>query len=122
VIAHEIGHHVQKLLGTSARVQAAGRDEGAEGNSVRLELQADCYAGVWGSYAKARGLLEMGDVEEALRAAQAIGDDTLQRRGRGRVTPETFSHGTSAQRESWLKRGMESGDPQVCDTFRTTRL
>ena len=122
VIAHEIGHHVQKLLGTSARVQAAGRDEGAEGNSVRLELQADCYAGVWGSYAKARGLLEMGDVEEALRAAQAIGDDTLQRRGRGRVTPETFSHGTSAQRESWLKRGMESGDPQVCDTFRTAHL
>ena len=122
VIAHEIGHHVQRLLGTSARVQAAGRDEGAEGNSVRLELQADCYAGVWGSYAKARGLLEMGDIEEALRAAQAIGDDTLQRRGRGRVTPETFSHGTSVQRENWLKRGMESGDPQACDTFRTARL
>lgn len=122
VIAHEIGHHVQKLLGTSERVRAAGRDEGATSNSVRLELQADCYAGVWGHYAEAKGLLEAGDAEEALGAANAIGDDTLQRRGRGRVTPETFSHGTSAQRVRWFKLGMESGDPRRCDTFQTNSL
>jgi uncharacterized protein len=122
VIAHEIGHHVQKLLGISARAGALGKSEGAEGSSVRLELQADCYAGVWGHFAKARGLLEAGDVEEALGAANAIGDDTLQRRGRGRVTPETFSHGTSQQRASWLRRGLESGDPSACDTFRAARL
>ncbi len=122
VIAHEIGHHVQKLLGTSARVQAAGRAEGAEGPLVRLELQADCYAGVWGAQAKARGLLEMGDLEEAIAAATAIGDDTLQRKGQGRVTPETFSHGTSAQRANWLRRGLESGDPTACDTFRAAQL
>ena len=122
VIAHEIGHHVQRLLGTSARARALGESEGAEGGSVRLELQADCYAGVWGSLAKARGLLEVGDLEEALGAATAIGDDTLQRRGQGRVTPETFSHGTSQQRVSWLRRGLESGDPRVCDTFRAAQL
>jgi hypothetical protein len=121
VIAHEIGHHVQKLLGTSTRKRATGKSEGAEGGSVRLELQADCYAGVWGHYAKTRGLLEAGDVEEALGAAAAIGDDTLQRRGRGRVTPETFSHGTSAQRAAWLRRGLDSGDPNACDTFRAAR-
>ncbi len=122
VIAHEIGHHVQKLLGTSDRVRQAGRDEGATSNSVRLELQADCYAGVWGHYAQAKGLLEAGDAEEALGAANAIGDDTLQRRGRGRVTPETFSHGSSEQRVRWFKTGMDTGDPRRCDTFQTDSL
>jgi uncharacterized protein len=122
VIAHEIGHHVQKLLGTSSRARAGGQEEGAGGSSVRLELQADCYAGVWGAYAKKQALLETGDVEEALGAANAIGDDTLQRRGTGRVTPETFSHGTSAQRVRWFKRGMETGDPKACDTFQTAEL
>ncbi len=122
VIAHEIGHHVQKLLGTSERVRAAGRDEGATSNSVRLELQADCYAGVWGHFAQTKGMLEAGDAEEALGAANAIGDDTLQRRGRGRVTPETFSHGTSEQRMRWFKIGMDTGDPRRCDTFQTDAL
>lgn len=122
VIAHEIGHHVQRLLGTFERVRGGGRDQGATSNSVRLELQADCYAGVWGHYAKAQGLLEAGDAEEGLRAAAAVGDDTIQRRGRGRVTPETFSHGTSEQRVRWFKVGMESGDPRRCDTFQTDSL
>ena len=122
VIAHEIGHHVQNLLGTSKRVAGGGKDEGPTGSSVRLELQADCYAGVWGAYAKGKGLLEVGDVEEALGAAAAIGDDTLQRRARGRVNPESFSHGTSAQRVRWFQRGMESGDPTRCDTFGAEEL
>jgi uncharacterized protein len=122
VIAHEVGHHVQNLLGTSERVRRQGKEEGATGNAVRLELQADCYAGVWGATAKARGLLETGDVEEALGAAKAIGDDTLQRRAGGRVTPETFSHGTSEQRVRWFKRGMETADPRSCDTFSANEL
>ncbi|MBK6514714.1 MAG: zinc metallopeptidase [Polyangiaceae bacterium] len=122
VIAHEVGHHVQKLLGTSDRVRADGKDKGASGNAVRLELQADCYAGVWGFHVKQRGLLEVGDIDEALGAATAIGDDTLQRRGSGRVTPETFSHGTSEQRVRWFKRGMDAGDPKACDTFATGSL
>lgn len=117
VIAHEVGHHVQNLLGTSARVKTQGKDKGATGNAVRLELQADCYAGVWASYVKARGLLDVGDVEEALGAANAIGDDTLQRRAQGRVTPETFSHGSGEQRVRWFSRGMQAGDPTQCDTF-----
>ena len=121
VIAHEIGHHVQKLSGASDRVRG-DKDVGATGNSVRLELQADCYAGVWGAYAKKKGLLDVGDVEEAMNAAAAIGDDTLQRRARGRVSPESFSHGTSEQRARWFKVGMESGDPRECDTFGTDRL
>lgn len=121
VIAHEIGHHVQNLLGTSDHVKGDS-EKGATGNSVRLELQADCYAGVWGAYVKKKGLLEMGDVEEALGAANAIGDDTLQRRARGRVTPESFSHGTSAQRVRWFKRGMDSADPAQCDTFGAASL
>ncbi len=122
VIAHEIGHHVQKLLGTFERVRSGGRDQGATSNSVRLELQADCYAGVWGHYAKAQGLLEAGDAEEGLKAASAVGDDTIQRRGRGRVTPETFSHGTGEQRMRWFKTGMDTGDPRRCDTFQTDSL
>jgi hypothetical protein len=122
VIAHEIGHHVQKLLGTSDRARGEGKDTGATGNSVRLELQADCYAGVWGAFVKKKGLLDVDDVEEALGAAAAIGDDTLQRRARGRVSPESFSHGTSEQRARWFRRGMERGDPNACDTFTTTSL
>ncbi|KQN94306.1 zinc metalloprotease [Sphingomonas sp. Leaf231] len=119
VIAHEFGHHIQNLLGTSSQVQQAQRRAGeAEGNalSVRLELQADCYAGVWASLNRDR--LDPGDVEEGMRAAQAIGDDTLQRQAQGRVVPDSFTHGTSAQRQEWLRKGMESnGNPAACDTF-----
>ncbi|MBL8742919.1 MAG: zinc metallopeptidase [Myxococcales bacterium] len=122
VIAHEVGHHVQNLLGTSDRVHAEGKEKGPTGNAVRLELQADCYAGVWGAYVKKKGLLDIGDVEEALQAATAIGDDTLQRRAKGRVTPESFSHGTSEQRVRWFKQGMDAGDPKVCDTFGAAYL
>ena len=122
VIAHEVGHHIQNLTGVlrdaSARQQ---RLSAREGNAVQVqvELQADCYAGVWAANAKdAQGqLMEPGDVEEGLRAAQAIGDDTLQRQSQGRVVPEAFTHGSSAQRTAWLKRGLESGDPAACDTF-----
>ncbi len=122
VIAHEVGHHVQNILGTSERVQRAGRGEGADGDSVRLELQADCYAGVWAHASKQRQLLEQGDIEEALTAAAAIGDDTLQRKSTGRVRPETFSHGSSAQRMKWFNVGLESGDPARCDTFSARQL
>ncbi|WP_019517095.1 KPN_02809 family neutral zinc metallopeptidase [Sphingomonas sp. Mn802worker] len=118
VVAHEFGHHIQNLLGTSEKVQQVQRSSNeTEGNaaSVRLELQADCYAGVWA--AKNRDRLEPGDVEEGMRAAQAIGDDTLQREAQGRVVPDSFTHGTSAQRQFWLRKGMESGDPAACDTF-----
>lgn len=119
VLAHEIGHHVQKLTGASRRVHAAPKSQqkGAQGLSVRLELQADCYAGVWANGTKQQGLIEAGDLEEALTAAEAIGDDTLQRNATGRVRPETFSHGSSAQRMKWFKRGFTSGDPADCDTF-----
>lgn len=122
VIAHEVGHHLQNLLGTSDKVQRAGRAEGAEGASVRLELQADCYAGVWAHSTQQRKILEAGDIEEALTAAAAIGDDTLQRHATGQVRPETFSHGTSAQRVKWFNRGLESGDPGTCDTFTARQL
>lgn len=118
VIAHEFGHHIQKLLGTSDQVQRAqARGGEREGNalSVRLELQADCYAGVWAAQNRQR--LDPGDVEEGMRAAQAIGDDTLQREAQGRVVPDSFTHGTSAQRQTWLRRGIETGDPAQCDTF-----
>jgi predicted metalloprotease len=118
VIAHEFGHHIQNLLGTSEKVQRAQASASeTEGNalSVRLELQADCYAGVWA--AKNRDRMEPGDLEEGMRAAQAIGDDTLQRETQGRVVPDSFTHGTSAQRQTWLRRGLDSGDPATCDTF-----
>ena len=121
VIAHEVGHHVQKLLGISDIVMAERRRGGVDGNaaSVRLELQADCLAGVWGYHAdRTRHILEAGDVEEALGAAAAIGDDRLQRQAGGRVAPETFTHGTSEQRVRWFTRGIESGDLRECDTFR----
>lgn len=125
VIAHEFGHHVQTLTGASQQVQAAQqRASGqAEANrySVALELQADCYAGVWAANAAAVSngavALESGDLEEGMKTANAIGDDTLQQRGGGRVSPEGFTHGTSAQRVEWLRRGYQSGDPAVCDTF-----
>jgi predicted metalloprotease len=120
VIAHEVGHHVQKLLGISDRVMTERGRGGAAGNaaSVRLELQADCLAGVWAYHAdRARHVVEAGDVEEALGAAAAIGDDRLQRQTGGRVAPETFTHGTSQQRVRWFTRGIESGDLRQCDTF-----
>lgn len=115
VIAHEVGHHVQNLLGTMDRVQRSGA--GNRG-SVALELQADCYAGVWAHFAQERGLVETGDAEEAIRAAKAVGDDTIQRRTQGVVMPDSFTHGSSAQRMQWFTRGMQSGDIKQCETFR----
>jgi predicted metalloprotease len=121
VIAHEVGHHVQNLLGISDRVRSARRGLGqTESNalSVRQELQADCYAGLWGNQAdRSRQVLEAGDIEEALNAASAIGDDRLQRENDGYVVPETFTHGTSKQRVEWFRRGIERGDIAGCDTF-----
>jgi predicted metalloprotease len=121
VIAHEIGHHVQNLLGISGKVHSMKQQlSQAESNalSVRLELQADCLAGVWAYHAdRARGILEAGDVDEALNAASAIGDDTLQRQSRGTVVPESFTHGTSAQRQRWFRVGLDFGDVNRCDTF-----
>jgi uncharacterized protein len=121
VLAHEVGHHVQNLLGLSAKVsEAEERTSKASANqlSVKLELQADCYAGVWAKHAdETKHILEAGDVESALRAAAAVGDDTLQKRMQGYVVPESFTHGTSAERVSWFKRGLESGDMARCDTF-----
>ncbi|MGE0144814.1 MAG: neutral zinc metallopeptidase [Planctomycetota bacterium] len=126
VIAHEVGHHVQNLLGVSERVHAMrSRLSEAEFNelSVRLELQADFYAGVWAHHAqKARNVLEKGDIEEALNAAAAIGDDKLQREGRGVVRPETFTHGTSEQRARWFRLGLSTGDPKAGDTFSAKKL
>jgi predicted metalloprotease len=122
VLAHEIGHHVQHVLGIDQEVRRAqqGRPGQANALSVRLELQADCLAGVWGNSAAQgpRPILEAGDVEEGLNAAAAIGDDRLQRMQGGGVNPEGFTHGTSAQRAEWFRRGLESGDPNVCDTFQ----
>lgn len=121
VIGHEVGHHVQNMLGTMRKVRALqeGRSESEKNAlSVKLELQADCYAGVWGHHAdKARKILEAGDIEEALGAASAIGDDTLQRRAGGEVVPESFTHGSSAERVRWFRRGIESGDVKACNTF-----
>ena len=118
VIAHEFGHHIQNLLGTSTQVRnIQQRGSETEGNaaSVRLELQADCYAGVWAANNRQR--LDPGDIEEGLTAAHAIGDDTLQQESQGRVVPDSFTHGTSAQRMHWLKQGLDTGDPARCDTF-----
>jgi len=126
VVAHEVGHHIQRLTGIEPRVRNLQRSEPGEVNalSVRLELQADCFAGVWGHAASQQGRsaqgrveLEAGDVEQGLNAAAAIGDDRLQRMGRGRVAPETFTHGSSAQRVEWFRRGLESGSPDACNTF-----
>ena len=126
VIAHEIGHHVQNLLGISGQVHSMKqRLNQADANalSVRLELQADCLAGVWANRAdRARSILEAGDVEEALNAASAIGDDTLQRQSRGTVVPESFTHGTSAQRQRWFRAGLKTGDPDRCDTFSVDQV
>jgi uncharacterized protein len=123
VIAHEVGHHVQKLTGRFEQMESERGNSQVESNrsSVRLELQADCYAGVWGNHASAMNQLEPGDLEEALNAANAIGDDRLQKQ-RGRVVPESFTHGSSEQRVRWFKRGMASGDPKSCDTFSASAL
>jgi predicted metalloprotease len=121
VLAHEVGHHVQNLLGIASKVRAA-QERSSEQQSnqlqVRMELQADCFAGVWAKHAdETRHILEQGDVESALRAAAAVGDDTLQRRTRGYVVPESFTHGTAEQRTSWFKRGLTNGTIAACDTF-----
>ena len=120
VIAHEVGHHVQNLLGILPKFnQARQRMSEADANrmSVRVELQADCFAGVWGKFTQQKGILDTGDLEEALNAAQQIGDDTLQKRSQGYVVPESFNHGTAAQRARWFKRGFDTGDMKACDTF-----
>jgi hypothetical protein len=127
VIAHEIGHHVQHLLGISGKVhqaqQSAGNEAAANALMVKLELQADCLSGVWAARADAdRPILEPGDVEEALAAATAIGDDRLQMEARGYVVPDAFTHGTSAQRVRWFRRGLESGDMNQCNTFKAAQL
>jgi predicted metalloprotease len=127
VIAHEVGHHVQTLLGVSAKVNAARqrgeRVEGANGLLVRQELQADCLAGVWAYHGQRRhDWLEPGDIEEALNAANAIGDDRLQKQARGQVVPDSFTHGTSEQRVRWFKSGFAGGDISRCDTFKAARL
>jgi predicted metalloprotease len=127
VIAHEVGHHVQNLLGISDKVHAAqqrsGNKAAANELSVRLELQADCFAGVWGHRADSmQKILEPGETEQALTAASAIGDDRLQRQTQGQIVPESFTHGTSEQRVRWFKRGMESGDVRQCDTFNAASL
>lgn len=121
IIAHEVGHHVQTITGEADRIrQAQRRASEAQGNAlqVKMELQADCYAGVWA--ARDTNLMEPGDLEEGMRAAQAIGDDTLQKEAGQRPVPDSFTHGTSAQRMEWLRRGLETGDPAKCDTFKGT--
>ncbi|CAB3850785.1 hypothetical protein LMG26846_01982 [Achromobacter insuavis] len=125
VIAHEVGHHVQHLLGISDQVDNLRRRNPSQANalSVRMELQADCFAGLWAQRANAaRNILESGDVEEALAAATAIGDDRLQKQSQGYVVPDAFTHGSSAQRVRWFKRGLDSGDLKQCDTFAASSL
>jgi uncharacterized protein len=121
VLAHELGHHVQRLMGTEVRVRESQeqRPDMANAYSVRLELQADCYAGVWGHETAQRQILEAGDVEEGLAAAAAVGDDRIQRTSGENVHPEAFTHGSSEQRAGWFKRGLESGRPEDCDTFKS---
>ncbi|SCM79345.1 conserved hypothetical protein [uncultured Pleomorphomonas sp.] len=125
VIAHEVGHHVQDLLGVlpafNERRQSLGQAQ-ANALSVRVELQADCYAGVWGHFAEKKGLLERGDLEEALNAATQIGDDAIQKRTQGYVVPESFNHGSSAERKRWFKIGFDTGDAGSCDTFSSAKL
>ena len=127
VVAHELGHHVQTITGIEAEVRQRQSARPSERNalSVRMELQADCFAGIWGHHAAQAGRaaaggveLDPGDIDEALNAAAAIGDDRLQRQGSGRISPESFTHGSSQQRVEWFRRGFQSGDPQVCDTFQ----
>ena len=119
VLAHELGHHVQHLEGIDTQMQRLQRQHPDQANqlSVKLELQADCYAGVWGHSTQQRQLLDPGDVQAGLQAAASVGDDRLQKMSTGHISPESFTHGTSAQRESWFKRGFDSGDPKACDTF-----
>jgi predicted metalloprotease len=125
VIAHEVGHHVQHLLGITDKVDQASRSMGesqANALSVRVELQADCFAGVWAYHANQRKIVEVGDVDEALGAATAIGDDKLQEEGQGYVVPDSFTHGSSAQRVKWFRQGMQNGDMAACDTFSAKNL
>ena len=126
VIAHEVGHHIQNLMGTSEKLDRARQQVSQtqyNALSVRLELQADCYAGVWAMHSQqSKGWLEQGDIESALNAAAQIGDDTLQRKARGTVVPESFTHGTSAQRVKWFKQGLQNGELKDCDTFGATSL
>jgi hypothetical protein len=119
VLAHEIGHHVQWLLGTEEQVRRAQRTRPSQENelSVRMELQADCYAGVWAHAAEREQLLEIGDIDEGLNAAAAVGDDRLQRMSSGHVNPDTFTHGSSAERVAWFRRGYSTGRSDACDTF-----
>ncbi len=120
VVAHEVGHHVQNLLGIERKMrqQQQGLSRAEQNKlSVKLELQADCFAGIWGHYMEREQVLEHGDLEEALNAAQAIGDDRLQQQSQGRVIPDSFTHGSSAQRYAWFKRGFDSGKPASCNTF-----
>jgi predicted metalloprotease len=125
VIAHEIGHHVQNLTGETGKADRLGA-RGAKSGSVRLELQADCYAGVWAAHAAevsgGQVALDPADIGDGLRAASAVGDDTLQKETQGRVAPDTFTHGTSEQRMRWFRAGVQSGDPGSCDTFSAARL
>ena len=114
VIAHEFGHHIQNLVGTMDRVQQQGQNNRL---SVALELQADCYAGIWANFAQKQGRVEAGDAEEAIRAASAVGDDMIQRRTQGYVVPDSFTHGSAQQRMQWFSRGMQSGDMRQCNTF-----
>ena len=121
VVAHEYGHHIQNLLGAMARHQTGSR--GADSDSVRTELQADCYAGVWAYHANQQfRILETGDVEQGLQAASAVGDDTLEKQSQGYVVPDSFTHGTSAQRTRWFQRGIQGGDIKACDTFSARTL
>jgi predicted metalloprotease len=119
VVAHELGHHVQTLTGITQQVDEARAENPELSNalSIRLELQADCLAGVWGHSTYDRGLLQRGDLDEALRAAAAVGDDRIQQRTIGRIVPEAWTHGSAAERRSWFLRGFEAGDPNACDTF-----
>ena len=121
MLAHEVGHHVQNVLGTLGKVQQAQQRMGEEERNqlqVRVELQADCYAGIWAHHAdKSRGILEPGDIEEGLKAASAVGDDTIQRRMQGHVVPESFTHGSAEQRMDWFTRGYKGGELASCDTF-----
>jgi len=123
VLAHEIGHHVQNLTGTERAMRNAVQRNPAAGNSpsVAMELQADCYAGVWAHSAARDGIIEAGDVDEGLGAAAAVGDDRLQKMSTGRVNPESFTHGSSADRKAWFRKGLDSGDPRSCDTFGQRR-